>query len=60
MRPGRPIFFEDAHERSGLAKWHDQLGTPAKRFILETAGSGVALLDYDNDGWLEGQRYFHT
>lgn len=48
-----PIFFEDATERSGLAKWHHQMGTPGKQFILETVGSGVALLDYDNDGWLD-------
>jgi hypothetical protein len=47
------IFFEDATERSGLAKWRHQMGTPTKRFILETVGSGVALLDYDQDGWLD-------
>jgi len=26
---------------------------PKKKTILETPGSGVALLDYDNDGWLD-------
>jgi enediyne biosynthesis protein E4 len=29
------------------------MGTPEKNFILETNGSGVGLLDYDNDGWLD-------
>jgi hypothetical protein len=29
------------------------MGTPQRKFILETVGSGVALLDYDNDGWLD-------
>jgi hypothetical protein len=29
------------------------MGSPEKNFILETVGSGVALLDYDNDGWLD-------
>ena len=29
------------------------MGTPEKQYILETIGSGVALLDYDNDGWLD-------
>jgi len=29
------------------------MGTPEKPYILETIGSGVALLDYDNDGWLD-------
>ena len=29
------------------------MGGPEKTFILESNGSGVALLDYDNDGWLD-------
>jgi hypothetical protein len=29
------------------------MGTPEKQFIIETNGSGVGLLDYDNDGWLD-------
>ena len=29
------------------------MGSPAKPFIIDTDGSGVALLDYDNDGWLD-------
>jgi hypothetical protein len=29
------------------------MGTPAKSSLIETIGSGVALLDYDNDGWLD-------
>jgi hypothetical protein len=28
-------------------------GVTSKRFILETNGAGVALLDYDADGWLD-------
>ena len=28
-------------------------GVDRKRFIIETNGAGVALLDYDNDGWLD-------
>jgi hypothetical protein len=28
-------------------------GIDRKRFIIETNGAGVALLDYDNDGWLD-------
>ena len=48
-----PIVFQNVAETSGVAKWHHQMGTPAKRFILETVGSGVSLLDYDNDGWLD-------
>ena len=29
------------------------MGSVEKDHILETVGSGVALLDYDNDGWLD-------
>jgi hypothetical protein len=29
------------------------MGTPEKNFIIETNGSGVGLIDYDNDGWLD-------
>ena len=29
------------------------MGTPEKKYILETDGSGVGLIDYDNDGWLD-------
>jgi len=29
------------------------MGTPQKDFIVETNGSGVCLIDYDNDGWLD-------
>jgi enediyne biosynthesis protein E4 len=28
-------------------------GDSGKKYILETTGSGVAFLDYDNDGWLD-------
>jgi hypothetical protein len=36
-----------------LTSWRHVMGTPEKKFILDTIGSGVALLDYDNDGWLD-------
>ena len=29
------------------------MGDAAKKFILESNGSGVGLIDYDNDGWLD-------
>jgi enediyne biosynthesis protein E4 len=28
-------------------------GDNSKKYILETTGSGVAFVDYDNDGWLD-------
>ncbi len=48
-----PIVFEDASEKAGLTKWTHRMGTSEKTYILETKGSGVGLIDYDNDGWLD-------
>src|SRR5579863_9986949 len=50
---GAPVIFSDVTRAAGLDKFHHKAGTPEKTFILETVGSGVALLDYDNDGWLD-------
>jgi hypothetical protein len=47
------IVFEDATKAAGLSKWNHVMGTPDKKYILETDGSGVGLIDYDNDGWLD-------
>src|SRR4051812_22800985 len=48
-----PVIFQNVAEKAGLSNWHHVMGTPEKQFIIETVGSGVALLDYDNDGWLD-------
>jgi hypothetical protein len=48
-----PIVFQDIAEKAGLTTWHHTMGTPQKNYIIETTGSGVALLDYDNDGWMD-------
>ena len=48
-----PVVFKDISEEAGLTVWKHRMGVPEKPFILETNGSGVALLDYDNDGWLD-------
>jgi hypothetical protein len=48
-----PIVFQDVSKASGLNAWRHSVGTPEKHLIAETLGSGVALLDYDNDGWLD-------
>ena len=47
------VVFEDVSKQSGLATWQHVMGTKAKKYILETDGSGVGLIDYDNDGWLD-------
>src|SRR4051812_3539366 len=48
-----PIVFQDVTKASGLASWQHVMGTRQKKYILETDGSGVGLIDYDNDGWLD-------
>jgi hypothetical protein len=48
-----PIVFQDVSKKAGLTDWHHKVGTLQKDFIIEVSGSGVALLDYDNDGWLD-------
>jgi hypothetical protein len=48
-----PVIFKDIAQQAGLTSWHHQMGTLEKKYILEATGSGVALLDYDNDGWLD-------
>ena len=50
---GAPVVLTDVTHAAGLDKFHHRSGDPEKRTILETPGSGVALLDYDNDGWLD-------
>ncbi len=31
----------------------DHLSNPEQKYIVESMGGGVALLDYDGDGWLD-------
>ena len=50
---GAPIVFSDITKLAGLDKFLHRSGSPDNKTILETMGSGVALLDYDNDGWLD-------
>ncbi|MFZ0319129.1 MAG: CRTAC1 family protein [Candidatus Sulfotelmatobacter sp.] len=48
-----PVVFADVTHAAGLDQFHHKSGEAEKITILETVGSGVALLDYDNDGWLD-------
>ncbi|HTJ29461.1 MAG TPA: CRTAC1 family protein [Acidobacteriaceae bacterium] len=48
-----PVVFQDISEKAGITSWTHHMGNADKRFILETNGSGVGLIDYDNDGWLD-------
>ncbi len=48
-----PTIFRNIAEQAGLTTWRHKAGTPEKRVILDAKGPGVALIDYDNDGWLD-------
>jgi hypothetical protein len=51
--PTGPVVFEDVSEKAGLTHWTHKMGSADKKYIIETDGSGVGLIDYDNDGWLD-------
>jgi hypothetical protein len=52
---GRPFLarFTDVAKEAGLTQTVVYGGVDTKTYILEVVGSGVAFLDYDNDGWLD-------
>ena len=49
---GCPVVFTDVAASAGLRFTHDR-GATAEHHLPETMGSGLAWLDYDNDGWMD-------
>jgi enediyne biosynthesis protein E4 len=48
----KPIaFFTDEAAKAGLTMKNVFGGVETKKYIIETTGTGVAIFDYDNDGW---------
>jgi hypothetical protein len=43
--------FVDVAEKAGLTAQNVFGGVTTKKYIIETTGNGVAIFDYDNDGW---------
>ena len=43
--------FVDIAEKAGLTAVNIFGGVDTKKYIIETTGTGVAIFDYDNDGW---------
>jgi hypothetical protein len=49
-RPSGPITFVDVTEQAGIHFKHNS-GAFGAKYLPETMGSGVCIIDYDNDGW---------
>ena len=47
------VTFEDVTAASEIGSFEHRAGSPDKPYLPETVGSGVALFDYDDDGWLD-------
>ncbi len=48
-----PAWFEDVAPQAGIKVINVNGGVTSKRYIIEATGSGVAILDYDNDGYAD-------
>jgi hypothetical protein len=46
-----PAWFVDVAPQAGLTMQNVNGDATAKKYIIETTGSGVAIIDYDRDGW---------
>jgi len=49
-RPSGPVTFTDITAQAGIHFRHNN-GAYGAKYLPETMGSGVCILDYDNDGW---------
>ncbi len=54
-RPGAPLGYsiQDVTREAGINFIETCGGDQTKKYIIETTGSCVAFIDYDNDGWLD-------
>jgi len=46
-----PAWFVDVAPQAGLTMQNVNGDAATKKYIIETTGSGVAIIDYDRDGW---------
>ena len=49
--PKKIAYFVDEAAKAGLIAPNTFGGVDSKQYIIETTGTGVAIFDYDNDGW---------
>jgi hypothetical protein len=47
-----PVSFADVTHAAGI-DFHLTCGGPQKRYIMESICGGIAVFDYDNDGWMD-------
>src|SRR4029079_12031631 len=50
--PAFDVTLVDVTASTGIAFKHENSPT-TRKYLIETMGGGVGLLDYDNDGWLD-------
>ncbi len=50
----QPVTFTDMVAEAGLSRARNVSGEAVdKQYLIEEMGAGVALFDFDNDGWLD-------
>ena len=51
-RPRHAIEFHDVTQQTGIAFKHAD-GSSGRRYIVEAMSTGLALFDYDQDGYID-------
>lgn len=46
-----PAWYIDVAAKAGITARNVNGGVTSKRYIIESTGSGAAIIDYDRDGW---------
>jgi hypothetical protein len=46
-----PAWYIDVAAKAGITVRNVNGGVSSKRYIIESTGSGAAIIDYDRDGW---------
>jgi enediyne biosynthesis protein E4 len=52
QNPATTVRYTDVRQEAGITFLEDSTGTEEK-YYLETMGTGVGWLDYDQDGWMD-------
>jgi enediyne biosynthesis protein E4 len=53
LLPSSPITFREVPPSESKITWVHENGHSDKRYLPETIGPGVAIFDYNNDGWMD-------